>query len=347
MLCCGMLSCLMAHAVDTVTEPEKCLLHATPYEYAFLEKENLLITVNRGGVYAYDVASGERRWHRYLVSARGNLGVHFGKRQVLGWSDQGVFLLDAATGKETWWRRDKQCGDINNAVLSPDESRVLLICERGSILYGVAEHTQRVLPPISSFCGWFPGGRAVMCLAYDQVDDDKGMVRKWSMMDIDTGTVTPCREEPCAWDAPWPAVFSSLGELAELTGDQVNNQTLKISDARTGATLREFKDLGDVGRRPSWMKDGKRLFCVTMDRKEVRVIDAESGTTRIALSRDGHRFGVGSVFEDEAGDAWIFSKDAANNRYVWNLAPDGAPRKVLDGSRITPSYFCLFVRICG
>ena len=67
MLCCGMLSCLMAHAVDTVTEPEKCLLHATPYEYAFLEKENLLITVNRGGVYM------PMTWRRASVAGTGIL----------------------------------------------------------------------------------------------------------------------------------------------------------------------------------------------------------------------------------------------------------------------------------
>ena len=135
-----------AHAVDTVTEPEKRLFLGIPQQCAFLQAENLLLMANGGGVYAFDAASGAQRWHRYLVSPRGYQGVTFGKRQVLGWSVQGVFLLDAATGRETWWRRDSQCGEIYSARLSPDESRVVTICDQGCLLYGVTDRTQRVLP---------------------------------------------------------------------------------------------------------------------------------------------------------------------------------------------------------
>lgn len=68
-------------------------------------------------------------------------------------------------------------------------------------------------------------------------------------------------------------------------------------------------------------------------------MDAETGAAQVVLSREGHRFGFGALFEDAEGAAWVFSKDAANNRYVWKLVPDGAPRKVLDGARFAPSHF--------
>ncbi len=336
LMICALWTCLAARAVDTVTEPEKCLFRGAPYQYAYLEKEDLLLTANNGGVYVYDVASGEQRWHRYLVSPRGYQGVSFGRRQVLGWSDQGVFLVDAATGKETWWRRDTQHGEVYQAVLSPDESRVLMVCERGSILYGVADRTQRVLPTMQGFRGWFPDGKTVMLESYEGGNDNP--VHKWKTMDIDSGAITPCWEEPYSWDVPSPS-FSSLGQFAELTGDEDDKTTLKISDARTHTTLREFKDLGDLDRYAFWMRDGKRLVCTASDHKTLRVIDAETGAEQLTLSREGHRFGVGAVFEDETGAAWIFSRDSANHRYVWNLAPDGAPRKVLDGSRIAPAHF--------
>jgi WD40 repeat protein len=325
-----------AHAVDTVTEPEKRLFLGIPQQCAFLQAENLLLMANGGGVYAFDAASGAQRWHRYLVSTRGYQGVTFGKRQVLGWSEQGVFLLDAATGRETWWRRNSQCGDVYAARLSPDESRAVVIGERGCLLYGVTDRTQRVLPAMPGFQGWLPGGQAMMFAQYDRGNENQ--VRKWRIMDADTGTVTPCWEEPYSWEIPAPS-FSSLGQFAELTGDGDDGGTLKIRDARTGTVLREFKDTAGLSRYVSWMRDGKRLLCVTADRKELRVVDAETGAVQFALSRDGHRFALNTLFEDEAGAAWVFSKDGANHRYAWNLAPDGAPRKVLDGSLIAPAGF--------
>jgi WD40 repeat protein len=334
-----------ARAVDTVSEPEKCLFRGMPYQYAFLEKDNLLLTCNGGGVYAYDVVSGEQRWHRYLVSTQGYQGASFDGRQVLIWMDGGVALLDAANGKEIWSRRDVPCGQIFQAQLSPDGRRVMVVGERSCVLLGITERTQRSLPTMSGFQGWFSGGKTVMFASFERrgggMDGSNGAeIRKWQIMDVDTGTITPCWEEPNSRDTPWPS-FSSLGQFAEVTEAGEKKGTLRITDARTHAAIHEFKDLGDLGRYVSWMKEGKRLYFVTADRKEFRVIEAETGAVQVVLSGEGHLFNVGGIFEDGDGGAWAFSKDGANHRYAWKLVPDGTPRKVLDGARIAPARFYL------
>ena len=333
----ALLGAPFAHAAgELVTEPERCIFLGAPYEFAFMQAENLLLMNNRGGLYAFDIASGEQRWHRYLASPGGYVGAAFGKRQVLGWSDQGVFLLDAVTGRETWWRRDSQCGQAYQASLSPDESRVVLCCERGSLLYGVTDHSQRVLPQISGFCGWLSGSKAVIFVKAEGQGDKQ--TQNWQVMDTDTGTVTPCWQEPRSWEDSRPA-FSHLGQFASVLEGDNNSRTLKIRDTRTGTVLHEFGDVAGLSSYVFWMQDGKRLCCTTEDRKEARVIDAETGAVQFALSREGHSFVVSRPFEDGLGTAWIFSKDGANHRYAWNLAPDGTPRKVLDGARISPAHF--------
>jgi len=337
---CAMLYGGMAGAVDTVTEPEKCLKRAAPYQLAFLEKENLLITVGGSGIYAYDATTGEQRWHRYLNSSSGYQGASLQKRRVLGWSEWGVFLLDAVTGKEVWWRRDSGVGEVHYAQLSRDGNQILTVGERSSVLYGIQDRSQKVLPAMPTFLGWFEDGRSMMFMTVDMVGDTNGgngnRVRRWKILDIVTGAVTQCREEQDALDMAWP-YFSSRGQFAQMTGGDGDRHTLQISNARTGAVVRELSDLGDTGRFAIWLQDGKRLFFTSADRKVARVIDADTGETLISLSGEGHRFGT--PFEEDTETPWVFSTDAANNEYVWKLAPDGTPRKVLDGSRFSTEHF--------
>ena len=337
MLCWVLLSGAIACGqVDTVTEPEKRLFLGTPIRLAYLQGENLALMINGGGVYAFDVATGAQRWHRYLVSRQGGAGADFGKRQVLCWSGQGVFLLDAVTGKETWWRRNNQCGGLSYARLSPDESRVVVVCGQGVLLYSVADGTQRVLPQLRDFYCWLPDGRNMLFSDISWSRDKT--TRKWQTMDIETGRITLCREEPGSWYDPAP-VCSSLGQLAEWSENDQAGGTLKICDARTGTVLHEYGDLGALSQTLYWLKDGNRLFCVTADRKEGRVIDAETGAVQFSLSRDGQRFATSYPFEDGTGTAWVFSRDAANHRYAWKMAPDGEPLGVLDGTHLAPSHF--------
>ena len=333
-LCCAAWSSGVARAVDTVTEPEKCLFRGAPGTLAYLEEENLTLMANGGGVYAFDAASGVQRWHRYLVSRRGYSGAQFGKKKVLCWSEQGVFLLDAVTGKEAWWRRDNQCGGLMTVHLSPDESCVLVVCTEGVVLYGVADGTQRTLPALRDFQAWLPDGQTLLFSSLS-FDGEKSS-RKWQTMDIDTGRVAFCREEPSTWWDPAP-VCSSLGLLAEGPDEDSGESAVKLRDARTGRIVRELDKVGAPGMLLSWLKDGKRLFCVSADRRQGSVIDAETGAVQFVLSREGQRVPAGAPFEDRNGAARVLSRDSANHRYAWKMAPDGEPRRILDGTRFASS----------
>ena len=338
-LCCA--ACLIPPSsysaeVPTATAPEKMLFMGAPYQCAFLEEEHLFLMANSGGVYAFDTVSGEQRWHRYLVSSGGGQGVSFGKRQVLAWSDQGVFVLDAATGRETWWRRATQAGRMYSVSLSPDESRVLVCGDEGSLLFGLADRSQRALPATYGFQGWFNGGESFLFAQYESSGDNR--VRKWKIMDADTGTATPCFEEHYSWEDPSPA-FSGTGLLASLSTDDKGAGVLTLRDVRTGDTARTFSVMDGPSRFVMWINGGQRLFCLSADRREVRVIHPETGAAELVLPGGGHRFLPRPPFEDASGTVWVFSKDGANSIHAWKLASDATPQKMIDGSRLAPGNF--------
>ena len=332
----GAFSLSVAQAADVVTEPERCVFLGVPYQCAFLEEEHLFLMANGGGVYAFDTLSGEQRWHRYLVSANGNQAAVFDGSQVLAWSEQGVFLLDAATGREVWWRRESQLGRTNSAHLSPDKNRVLVCGEQGSRLYGLKDRSQRALASMYGFHGWFTGGQSFLFFRYESVEERR--VRKWNVMDADTGTVTPCFEEPYSWEEPMPS-FSTGGQLVHLSVDEQGAGTLVIRDARTGGTVREFKNTDRLSRGVMWLRDGTQIFCLTEDRREARVVNPETGAVELALSGEGHLFLPRPPFTDANGAVWVFSRDGNNSIHAWKLVSGGAPQKMIDGARLAPGNF--------
>ncbi len=342
LLCFASLHTLSAiSADDLVTEPEQCVFLGFPNQLAYLQEDNLLLMVNGGGVYAFDVASGKERWHRHLPShmdASGKFhgcGADLGRRQVLFWSDPELFLLDMKTGQETWRQRDTQFGDMRWAQLSPDESQVLASCTKQHILFSVAGRTQRVLPKSDNALGarWLTGINALVLTQREK--QPSGGVCKWSLMDISTGEVGPPWERTVSRDAP-ELTISSMGQCAEAIGEGKDGTTLSISDARTGALLREFKGVPGRAGRLVWTEDGKRLFYRTIDERQVRLVDAETGLAQCTLVGEDHRFVLRQPFEDAAGTVWAFSLDAARNLYAWPMTADSAPRKVFDGAFLGP-----------
>ncbi len=325
-----------------VTKPDKCVFLGPPYRLAFLDNENLVLMNNLAGVRAFDITSGKQIWHRYLDPPSGGLGAIFGQRQVLVWSEQEVFLLDAATGRETWARRDDRCGPMETAILSPDESQVAVVCKQGCILYAVADRSQHVLPrPTNAWLtAWLPSNKTLFFAQRKGLDDDT--VERLLLMDTDSGVVTTGCETVSSWEERLP-MLSALGQFAEAAEDGETGTALEIRDARTGKVLREFKGIPGRTTQFFWLEDARRLLSLTADRKQARVVDAETGMVQFSLSREGHRFSMYKLFEDASANAWVFSQDEANNWYVWPLAPDGAPRRVLDGSRIAASYYWLCV----
>ena len=330
-----------AHAVDDlVTAPEQRVFLGFPHEIAYLQEEGLLLMCNGGGVYAFDIASGTERWRRLLPATVDPLhwtahGVCLGQRQVLFWSDPELILLDMKTGGETWRQRDTQFGDMRSAQLSPDESQVLVDCKKQYILFSVAGRTQRVLPKPDNALGahWLPGSNALVFSSREE--KPVGGVHKWLLMDIGTGEIGPAWERTISPDAPGPT-FSSMGQCAEAIAEGKDDTTLRISDARTGTLLREFKGMPGRTGRFYWLGDSKRLLYRTNNEKRVQLVDTETGLVQCALSREGHSFTSHRPFEDASGNAWIFSTDAARVLFVWPLAPDGSPRKVLDGALLGP-----------
>lgn len=328
-----------AHIVNgLIAEPEKCLLRAYPYRFAFLSSEDLLVMVTNGGVYGVRPESGNEVWHRYLESPQGHHGASLEGDKIVGWSDQGVFLLDARSGRETWWKKDKEHGELRYAILSRDGAQLLASFERAYILYTPAEHSQRVLPKIPGDpwpYAWLPDNGGLL-FTQRQEKDDK-IIRKWFRMDANSGVSTLIRESVSDAKNSFTATFGG-GKLAEAAAEEKENTTLRILDALTGEILHEFTGISGSPQYFYWMRDEKRLFTVTSDRKEARVVDSETGKNSITLSREGHRFIAQPPFEEASGNSWIFSQDDENNWYVWPLTSDATPRQILVGANISPGW---------
>lgn len=334
-----MLSTATSEAEGTlVTEPEKCILLGPPNQFAFLQKENLLLIANYGGIYAFDITSGNQVWHRYLSSTRGRQAAIFGRQKVLGWSDSEVFLLDPVTGHEIWRRDKSPCGAMESAKFSLDETQIAVSCTRGVVIYPIDSHSQFARPkvPDAWLFGWLPDNKTLLFIERKGEKDNR--TDKLLFMDIDSGAVAQRWEWPASWNRSFPGM-SVLGQFAEPEKEGDNSTSLTIRDAQTGNVIREFKGIPGLTGNFAWMRDAKRLFSVTSDKLQTRIIDAETGTVLFSLAREGHRFSSLVAFEDPEGNAWTFSQDEENNRYVWPLTPDSVPQKVLSGRHIAPGYF--------
>ncbi len=318
---------------ELVTKPDACVMLGTPNNMAYLQKENLMIVINYGGIYAFDVASGAQRWHRYLFSTNGMQGASFRRQKIIGWSDHEVFLLDLATGKELWWRNNSPCGPIESAQLSYDETEIALTCKRGMVLYSVNTPSQRVRPrvPDAWFRGWLPGNKS---LVFSQRADDKDSSHKFLFMDADSGVVTQGWE----WGPKTYNTLSPQGQFAEGVDAGENKVTLRIREAQTGNVLREFNDIPGISTYLMWMQDGKRLVSANPDKTKTSVLDVETGTVLFTLSQEGHRFSFYWIFEDTEGNAWTFSQDEENSLYAWRIALDSIPKKLMDGNRLASGH---------
>ena len=106
------------------TQPEECVFLAAPLYNGLdcMPEENLFLLSNRNGIRAFDIRSGAQRWHH-----PGGASVEWGGKRLAGWTENELFLLDKASGRELWSRREDGYGHISWTLFSPDAKRLLAV----------------------------------------------------------------------------------------------------------------------------------------------------------------------------------------------------------------------------
>lgn len=326
------------------TEPEECVFLAAP-SYNGLDcmpEENLFLLSNQDGIRAFDIRSGEQRWHH----PRGG-NVEWGGKHVVGWTSQNqLFLLDKACGQERWFRKEDGYGDISWALLSPDAKRILAVfdSEPGkvstrltTVLYDVESRRQRVFSEMKNAFpqSFLSDGKTALFFRYivpptaTSMDQQKDWPKEFFLVDLDSGRASETHAVP---NSPWGGLSAS--GLFVMAGPRKDGPaSLKVVDAKSGALVRDLGEIPESFGRPVWSADEKCLYFMTLDRQKACVLDAQTGAVQQSLCRPGHKLCSVRIQRPDEGPDMVLSQDEDNNVWLWPPTPDATPTKVFDGFR--------------
>ncbi len=351
------LLCARAEA-PMATEPEECFLYDNPRpgNVDFMPEENLFIMTTQGGLRAFDIQSGGQRWHRNQGA-----NVAWGRKHVLGWTNNELFLLDKATGHEVWWQREDRYGRVDIAMLSPDGSRVVALFDPNtgndqnarprltSVVYDTGSRGQHVYSDMpSSFPVALPpdGRTAIFCRMTATPSSSmpsRDQSREFFRVDLDSGNVSAGVSFPASNYSPWGGL--SLSGLFAVCSPKTDGLTgLKIFDIATGVLVRDLGDIAEDFGSAIWSADGKCLYFTSWGRKKACVLDAQTGALQQTISHPGHTLLKVRIQRSDEGPDMILSQDEDRNIWFWPPAPDATPTRLFDGQRFAPGRGVEFQR---
>ena len=342
---------IASHAEEPmVTGPEECVFLAAPLYNGLdcMPEENLFLLANQNGIYAFDIRSGEQRWHHPQGA-----NVEWGGKLVVGWTSQNeLFLLDKASGKELWSRRENGYGHIAKALLSPDAKRILAVFDSDpgkvsarltTVLYDVQSRGQRVLGDTNNAfpMSFSSDGKSALFTKIifpptaTSTDQWQDCPKEFFLMDLDNGTTS---ERYAVTDSPRGAMSAS-GLFATMCFRKDGPTGLKVFDAKTGALVRDLGEIPERFRTATWSADEKCLYFTTIDSQKACVLDSQTGAVQQTLSRPGHTLRSVRIQRPDEGPDMVLSQDEDNNVWLWPPTPDATPTKVFDGFRFVSGPF--------
>jgi WD40 repeat protein len=339
------------------TEPEECVLFGNPQDRGvdFMAEENLFIMTTQSGLCAFDIQSGAQRWHR-----KQGANVAWGRKHVLGWTNNELFLLDKATGREVWWRREDRYGHVASAMLSPDGSRVVALFDPNNndrnarprlttVVYETASRNQRVFSdmPNAFPVAVLPDFRtALFCrVMANQTSSmlSPDLPKEFFRVDLDSGSASEGHMLQATSYSPWGGLSAS--GLFAVCSQKIGGPTgLKVLDTATGALVRDLGQIPEEFARPTWTADEKGLYFTTYDQKKACVLDTQTGALQQTLSRPGHKMLKVRIQSPDEGPDMVISQDEDRNIWFWPPAPDATPTRLFDGQRIAPGSALGFQR---
>ena len=121
---------------------------------------------------------------------------------------------------------------------------------------------------------------------------------------------------------------------------------LRTYDITTGELVREYsqESLNIMSRYYCWTPPREEcIFWMDESQKHLHKLDMMSGEYAVAAIPEHFMLyygGVSSTIKDPSGNWWYLAWDDTRNIYLLPFNHDGAPRKLLDGSRFLPGSYC-------
>jgi WD40 repeat protein len=357
-----------AHAEEPMaTQPEECVFLTNPAWFAVdcMPEEHLFLMANQSGIYAFDTRSGAKLWQCCFASAHTQM--QWGRKHVLCWKKDRLFLLDKSSGRELWSRQETRYGGLLGARLWPGEARVFAYCGSEAaqrdgntptftlVLYDLDGPEQRVLGEIKDAypAAFLADGRTVL---FQRVQAPVTLSSQrpatapsqFFFLDVDNGKRSEGHMLPgtgygyAGWNA-----LSESGLLAMAFWKKDCPTGLKLYDARSGALVRDLGEMPDMFGGVTWSADEKCLYFLTLDRKGACVVDSQTGAIQQTLSRPGHTLFRVRIQRPDEGPDMVLSQDEDHNFWIWPPSPDATPTMVFDGGRLFSGSLGLSLREDG
>lgn len=289
---------------------------------------------------AYDLESGKQCWTRLLLFPTSHLDCVFGRRHLALYSKkEGLVVLDAVTGQETWRCLESRDGVIISAAFSDNNDLLGILQEKAFRVYsstGDLLHREILLFPAQGL------------YAIPSTDTFYLESKTWNAENYTSVQIYLCRSESGplvkAFDIQPPEntrVITALPNADILIGrPHPPTQTKEMLYSIVGETGTEKVALGNPGAYMGYAQDGQTLVFRPESGQDLICLDKTSGALVEAKHWEGHDFiayisesGEESYLRDING---LFSLDGQNNVYYWSLHPGEEPRKILEGRNFLP-----------
>lgn len=245
-------------------------------------------------------------------------------KAVVCCGERGPWLMDTATGKETW--RTTEAKGAHCAAWSPDGASIAVIGEKELWVLNAADGTTRWKAEFGSDTGygvaWHPDGKTVLCGSQNLV----------CRFDAQSGKRTyPAGDVPIQNKSVEHVVTIPNTDLLAECG---SSPGLRVWDHKTGKIKCTYLEGAEI-RALAVSKDGKNLLAV--GQKVLTLLEVASGKTLRDWKRDSWDCGV-----EFAEDGREFLAKNNDGLAVYSVEKDAclrtiAPQKITDGEA-SPVY---------
>ena len=343
LLCAGL--ALLSRAEDAIPVPT--IIEQFPSTIHVDLKQNMLAFATGNKVYVYDLETGQQLWWKPSNHRAEHYNAAIGKDYVALFKEDAYTVLDKVTGNELWREEMSDWQHIEYAWFEPNSNLLRMRCVGSQVLYNLDTRQGYRVPfeTYTRYSGLMPDG--ITLYTY------KSKIEDSPPSSFDALFWQPGARQPTkrfTLDSSGALLIRGIAGNVFLVSDFLYKRNpehiLRTYDANTGEMVREFPSaLADTMSPYScWAaQTGDCFFWLDEAEKHLYKLDAASSESTVVTIPDGFRFfssGATTTLPDNVGNWWYIATDEAQNICLLPFNHDGAPRKLVDGSRFLPASYC-------
>ncbi len=336
---------LISHAGDTI--PIHTIIEQFPRIFHVDLEHNMLSFATGNKIYVYDLETGEQRWWKPSNYKGKHYNTSIGKDFIVMFTEEVFVVLDKTTGNELWREEMSDWQRIEYAWFEPGSNLIRLRCEGGMVLYDLNSRQGYRLPfeKYTNYSGLMPDGTTLYTFKSKENDPPPS---NYEALFWKPGDRQPVKR--FTLESPGELSIRGVAGNVFIISDFLYKRTpehiLRTYDASTGVMVREYsqESLNTMPRYYCWTPPDKDcIFWLDDSGKHLYKMETASGECTVAAIPENFIMPYGSIYStvaDSAGNWWYLAWDETRNICLLPFNHDGAPRKLLDGSRFLPGSYC-------